>query len=248
MKRLTNQTAIITGAATGLGAAIARSFIAEGANVGLLDLNLEEAETIAEQARAAGQNAMALRVDVSDEISVQEAFTKLSSELGSAQILVNNAGIDTTSYCEDMELAMWEQMMAVNLRSVFLCTRAALPAMKERKYGRVISIASQLAQKGAPRMTHYCAAKAGVIGFTRALAYEVGPHGITANAICPGPLDTELFRNLPEDFQKGKINELVVKRIGRVEEIAPTAVLLASSEGAFYTGATLNPNGGDIMV
>lgn len=248
MTRLTEQTAVITGAATGLGAAIARSYIAEGANVALLDLNLDGAEAIAEEARAAGRVAIAVRVDVSDEKEVQDAFSQLSNALGAPQILVNNAGIDTTEYCDNMDLAMWEQMMAVNLRSVFLCTRAVLPAMKARGYGRIISIASQLAQKGAARMTHYCAAKAGVIGFTRALAHEVGKFGITSNVICPGPLDTELFRNLPKDFQEDKINELVIKRIGKVEEIAPTAVLLGSSEGAFYTGATLNPNGGDIMI
>ena len=147
-----------------------------------------------------------------------------------------------------MSTAMWDQMIAINLRSVFLCTRAVLPGMIERKFGRIISISSQLAQKGAAEMTHYAAAKAGVIGFTRSLAYEVAREGITVNAICPGPIDTELVRTIPEARRARKIASLPIGRVGTVEEIAPTAVLLASDEGAYYVGATLNPNGGDIMV
>jgi 3-oxoacyl-[acyl-carrier protein] reductase len=120
--------------------------------------------------------------------------------------------------------------------------------MIARKFGRIISTSSQLAHKGAAEMAHYAAAKAGVIGFTRSLAYEVARDGITVNAICPGPIDTALFRGIPEDWRKRKLAELPIGRPGTVEEIAPTAVLLASDEGAYYVGATLNPNGGDVMI
>jgi 3-oxoacyl-[acyl-carrier protein] reductase len=168
--------------------------------------------------------------------------------LGQIDILVNNAGIDTTSVVTEMSTSMWDEMMAVNLRSVFLCTRAVLKPMIDRKFGRIINIASQLGHKGAPEMAHYAAAKAGVIGFTKSLAYEVARDGVTANAICPGPIETELYRGLPEEWRKAKLNELPIRRAGQVTEIAPTAVLLASEEGAYYVGATMNPNGGDVML
>jgi 3-oxoacyl-[acyl-carrier protein] reductase len=120
--------------------------------------------------------------------------------------------------------------------------------MIERSWGRIINIASQLGHKGAPEMAHYAAAKAGVIGFTKSLAYEVARNGITANSICPGPIDTALFRALPDEWRARKLGEVPIGRAGSVDEIAPTAVLLASDGGSYYIGATLNPNGGDVMV
>jgi len=138
--------------------------------------------------------------------------------------------------------------MRINLRSIFLCSREVLPSMLERKHGRIINLSSQLAHKGAPLMAHYCAAKAAVIGFTRSLAYEVARDGVTVNAICPGPVDTELFRGLPEDWRKEKLGSLPIGRAANVDEIAPVAVLLASDEGSYFIGASLNPNGGDYMI
>ena len=167
---------------------------------------------------------------------------------GGIDVLVNNAGIDTSAAVVDMPLDVWDRMIAVNLRSVFLCTRAVLPGMIDRGWGRIINIASQLAQKGAPDMAHYAAAKAGVIGFTRSLAYEVTGKGIAVNAICPGPVDTALWRAIPAEWRERKLAELPIGRPARVEEIVPTAILLASDDGAYYVGATLNPNGGDVMV
>ena len=246
--RLDGKTALVTGGARGIGGAIATAFVCEGAAVAILDLELATAQAAADRVSGAGRTAVAVAADVSDEAAVQAAVAEATAKLGRIDILVNNAGIDTTSVVADMPTDMWDRMMAVNLRSVFLCTRAVLPGMIERKWGRIISTSSQLAHKGAPEMAHYAAAKAGVIGFTRSLAYEVARDGITANAICPGPIDTELFRGLPEDWRRRKLGELPIGRPGTVDEIAPTAVLLASDEGAYYVGATLNPNGGDVMV
>ena len=246
--RLDGKTALVTGGARGIGGAIATAFVCEGAAVAILDLELATAQAAADRLSGAGRTAVAVAADVSDEAAVQAAVAEATAKLGRIDILVNNAGIDTTSVVADMPTDMWDRMMAVNLRSVFLCTRAVLPGMIERKWGRIISTSSQLAHKGAPEMAHYAAAKAGVIGFTRSLAYEVARDGITANAICPGPIDTELFRGLPEDWRRRKLGELPIGRPGTVDEIAPTAVLLASDEGAYYVGATLNPNGGDVMV
>ncbi|MGI3900790.1 MAG: SDR family NAD(P)-dependent oxidoreductase [Janthinobacterium lividum] len=246
--RLDGKTALVTGGARGIGGAIAKTFAREGASVAILDLKLEAAQAAADQLSANGNIVFAVAADVSNEAAVNAAVKAASKQLGRIDILVNNAGIDTTSMVAEMPTDMWDEMMAINLRSVFLCTRAVLPGMIERKWGRIISTSSQLAHKGAPEMAHYAAAKAGVIGFTRSLAYEVARDGITVNAICPGPIDTALFRGLPEDWKRRKLAELPIGRAGSVDEIAPTAVLLASDEGAYYIGATLNPNGGDVMV
>jgi 3-oxoacyl-[acyl-carrier protein] reductase len=246
--RLQGKKALVTGGARGIGGAIATAFAREGADVAVLDLTMAKAEAKTAELEQFDVKTVAIAADVSNEAQVEAAVAAAIKGLGQIDILVNNAGIDTTSVVTDMSTAMWDEMMAVNLRSVFLCTRAVLKPMIDRKFGRIINIASQLGHKGAPEMAHYAAAKAGVIGFTKSLAYEVARDGVTANAICPGPIETELYRGLPEEWRKAKLNELPIRRAGQVTEIAPTAVLLASEEGAYYVGATMNPNGGDIML
>lgn len=201
---------------------------------------------MAQAIRAAGRRSASVQVDVSDEASVKAAIAAAIAALGPPDILVNNAGIATVSLLEDMQTAMWDEMIRVNLSSVFFCTRAVLPHMRARKYGRIINISSQLAHKGGEGMAHYAAAKAGILGLTRSLAYEVTRDNIAVNAICPGPLLTDM--RLPPEWAAKKQGELVIGRQGRVEEVAPTALLLATEEAAFYVGATFNPNGGDIMV
>ena len=248
MGKLDSRIAIVTGAASGLGRAIALLFAKEGADIAIIDLKAEAAEAVAREARDLGRRALAVAADVADEAQVRQAMERIFGELGEPDILVNNAGIDTTSIVEEMPTAMWDDMIRINLKSVFLCTRAVLPAMRRKGYGRIVNISSQLAQKGGAEMAHYAAAKAGILGFTRSLSYEIAKDNITVNAICPGPLDTELYQQLPEDWKRRKMTELIVGRPGKVEEIAPTALLLASAAGGFYVGATLNPNGGDIMV
>jgi 3-oxoacyl-[acyl-carrier protein] reductase len=248
MGKLDSRIAIVTGAASGLGKAIALLFAREGAEIAVVDLKNEGADAVAREARDLGRRGLPVVADVSDETQVGQAMERIFRELGEPDILVNNAGIDTTSIVEEMPTAMWDEMIRVNLKSVFLCTRAVLPAMRRKGYGRIVNISSQLAQKGGAQMAHYAAAKAGVLGFTRSLSYEVAKDNITVNAICPGPLDTELYQQLPQDWKRRKMSELIVGRPGKVEEVAPTALLLASEDGGFYIGATLNPNGGDIMV
>jgi 3-oxoacyl-[acyl-carrier protein] reductase len=246
MGKLDGRVAVVTGAATGLGRAIALLYAEEGADVGIVDRNGEGAASVARQIEVRGRRAAACRADVGDEAEVEQAFARLREALGDPDILVNNAGIATVSRLEEMPTALWDEMLRVNLRSVFLCTRAVLPAMRARRWGRIINISSQLAHKGGEGMAHYAAAKAGILGLTRSLAHEVTADNIAVNAICPGPLDTDM--KLPPEWAAKKRAELLIGRSGRVEEIAPTALLLATEEAAFYVGATFNPNGGDIMV
>jgi 3-oxoacyl-[acyl-carrier protein] reductase len=246
MGKLDGRVAVVTGAATGLGRAIALLYAKEGADLGIVDRNGEGASTVARQIEAQGRRAAAARADVGHEAQVERAFARFREALGDPDILVNNAGIATVSRLEDMATALWDEMLRVNLRSVFLCTRAVLPAMRARRWGRIINISSQLAHKGGEGMAHYAAAKAGILGLTRSLAHEVTADNIAVNAICPGPLDTDM--KLPPEWAAKKRSELLIGRSGRVEEIAPTALLLATEEAAYYVGATFNPNGGDIMV
>lgn len=246
MGKLAGRVAIVTGAASGIGRGIAIFYAGEGADVAVIDRDAEGAARTAAAVKERGRRSLAVMADVGDEADVTKAFSMIIGEFGAPDILVNNAGIATVSLLEEMTTAVWDEMIRVNLKSVFLCTRAVLPAMRARRYGRIINISSQLAHKGAAGMAHYAAAKAGILGLTRSLSYEVAADNIVVNAICPGPIDTAM--KLPPEWASKKQSELVVNRQGRVEEITPTALLLACEEAGFYIGATFNPNGGDIMV
>jgi 3-oxoacyl-[acyl-carrier protein] reductase len=248
MGQLDRKVAIVTGAARGIGRGIALAFANEGAAVTIADRDEPGAKAFAGELAGGGARAIAVRVDVTKPDQIERMVARTKEELGGLDILVNNAGIDTVSKLVDMPLEQWQEMMDVNLTSVFLCTKACLPTMIEQRWGRIISIGSQLGLKGAETMVHYCAAKAGVHGFTRALALEVAPYNVTVNAIAPGAVETALLRSIPQDWLDKKKAEVPLGRFGQVEEITPTAVLLASDGGSYYTGSTLNVSGGDAMV
>lgn len=249
MNKLNDRIAVVTGAASGIGRGIAIAFASEGANVVVADMVDEAgaAEVLA-RIREQGRDALFVQTDVSDEASVNSMASAALERFGRVDILVNNAGIFTEATLESMSVAEWDRVLNTNLRGTFLCTRALINQMLDRGDGRIINIASQLGQIGGWAAAHYSASKAGVIGMTKALAREVSARGVLVNAIAPGPIETPLLESETEEWRSGKLAELPIGRFGRVEEVTPTAVLLASADGSYYVGQTLGPNGGDVML
>jgi 3-oxoacyl-[acyl-carrier protein] reductase len=247
--KLGGRKALVTGGSRGIGAAIVRLFAAEGAEVALLHLDdRDNALRLVALLQERGRRALALECDVADPGAAADAIGKVEAGLGQVDILVNCAGIVDQTPFEQITVAHWDRMIAVHLRGTFLMAHAVWPGMIQRGFGRIINFASQVAYKGMPGLAHYCAAKAGIIGLTRALALEGARHGVTVNAIAPGPTDTDILLGMPSDWRAKKMAELPIGRFATPEEIAPTALLLASDDGAFYLGQTLSPNGGDVML
>ena len=241
---LAGQRALVTGGAAGIGRAIVAAFIADGARVVVLGRDAAEARAAADETGAVG----GVGADVSDEAQVTRAVIEADQLLGHVDVLVNSAGLLTQSPLVDMSLAQWRETIDVDLTGVFLMCRAVVPGMVARQHGRVINIASQLAIKGAPTLSHYTAAKAGVIGLTTSLAREVAGQGVLVNAIAPGPIETALIGGFTTEFRSAVVAGLPLGRVGVPDEVAPTAVLLASSPGGdLYVGQTLGPNSGDVM-
>jgi 3-oxoacyl-[acyl-carrier protein] reductase len=249
MNKLDARVAVVTGAASGIGAGIATAFAREGADIVVADLAPEaDAAEVLAGIRDTGRQALYVRTDVSDEASVRAMADQALATFGRVDILVNNAGIFTESLLADMPVADWDRVVNTNLRGTFLCTRALIGQMLERGDGRIINIASQLGQIGGGAVAHYSASKAGVIGLTKALAREVSRRGVLVNAIAPGPIQTPLLDSETEQWRSAKLAELPIGRFGTVDEVTPTAVLLASADGSYYVGQTLGPNGGDVML
>jgi 3-oxoacyl-[acyl-carrier protein] reductase len=248
-KRLQDKKALVTGGSRGIGAAIAIAFAAEGADVVFChDDDPGTAREVVRTIEGYGRHARAIQCDVSDEAAIQRFWAEVECDFGAIDILVNNAGIGGELPFEQIGLDTFDRMIAVNLRALFHFARLVTPGMRTRRWGRIINIASQLAYKGAPGLVHYCAAKAGVVGMTRALGIELARDGVLVNAIAPGMTETKLGEGLTEAWKARKLSELPIGRFGVPREIAPTAVLLASSDGDFYVGQTLSPNGGDVFL
>lgn len=246
---LAGHTALITGGSRGIGAAIVKLFADQGAVVGFCQFGDDaNAEALARQLDARGLTVSHTICDVSREDQVEQLAAWSRKTLGHVDILVNCAGIGGDLLFEDVTVDAFDKMIGVHLRGTFLVTRQFYPAMRERGWGRIINFSSQLAYKGAPGQSHYCAAKAGIVGFTRALAYEAAPNGVTVNSIAPGPVETDMLMGLSDGWRAMKQAQLPIGRFGHVDEIAPTALLLASNAGSFYVGQTLSPNGGDVLL
>ena len=249
MGRLEGRRALITGGHRGIGRGIAEAFAGEGADVAIADLCAEEeARPVLDAIRAAGRRALFVRTDVAEEAQVRAMVDAVLADFGRVDILVNNAGIFTQSLLEDLPVTDWDRVINVNLRGQFLCARFVLPQMLERGNGRIINLASQLGQIGGTEVVHYCASKAGVIGFTKALAREVAARGVLVNAIAPGPILTDMMEGETEEWKQAKLRDLPIGRFGEVHEVVPTAVFLASDDATYFVGQTVGPNGGDVML
>ncbi len=248
-KRLEGKTAVVTGGARGIGGHIAMALASEGADIIIADLlDATVAEPVLAAIAGAGRRSLLVRTDVSDEEQVRHLVDLAHEEFGQVDILVNDAGTVSQHSFIDLEVSEWDRVLAVNLRGVFLCCRFFLPQMLERKSGKIINVASQLGQIGGIEMVHYSASKAGVIGLTKALAREVSHLGVHVNAIAPGPILTDMMAEETEEWAARKLSELPMARFGQPDEVAPTAVFLASDDSSYYVGQTLCPNGGDVML
>lgn len=237
--------AIVTGAGSGIGRAIALRLYRDGYKVVVNDYDRARAEAVAQEI---GAQAIAVRGDVSDEGDVAGIIAACAAAFGPCTHLVNNAGHVHQSRFVDLAPADFDRMIAVHLRGNYLCTRAVLPDMLARGSGVIVNIASQLGQIGGVELVHYSAAKAGIIGMTKALAREVSAQGVRVNAVAPGPINTPLVQRLSEDWRQAKAAELPLRRFGEPEEVAATVAFLCSDQASLFVGQTLGPNSGDVML
>ncbi len=246
--KLAGQIALITGGSRGIGRATALVFAAEGADIAFCHLNDDaKAEESAAEIRALGRRAMHHSLDVSDTGAVRKFAQDVATAFGPIDILLNNAGMNIRKRFEDYTETEYDRIFDVHMKGMFFMAQAVYPAMAARGRGCIINIASQRGLKGAVNSAPYSAAKAAIMGFTRALSWEAAPKGVRVNAIAPGPIDTDLTATMTPADRQAFIEALPVHRFGRPEEIAATALLLAGPDGGFYVGATLSPNGGDVM-
>jgi 3-oxoacyl-[acyl-carrier protein] reductase len=246
--KLAGKIALITGGSRGIGRATALAFAAEGADIAFCHLDDgEQAEQTAAEIKAHDRRAMHRSLDVADVGAGREFVAAVARELGPIDILFNNAGMNIRKPFEAYTEAEFDRIIAVHLKGMFFIAQAVYPAMVARGQGCIINVASQRGLKGAVNSAPYSAAKAAIMGFTRALAWEATPKGVRVNAIAPGPIDTDLTATMAPADRQAFIDALPVGRFGRPEEIAATALLLAGPDGGFYVGATLSPNGGDVM-
>lgn len=236
--------AIVTGGTRGIGLCITKGLIAEGYKVAALYHGNEEAA----QKCAADTGAKVYKADVADFTACQDVVAKIEAEMGPVDILVNNAGITKDGMLHKMPEESWHAVIETNLTSCFNMCRAVITAMRDRKFGRIINISSINGQKGQLGQCNYSAAKAGMLGFTRALAQESAAKGITVNAICPGYIATEMTAAMPQEVLDSIIRQIPAARMGKPEEIADMVVFLASDRAAFVTGATMTVNGGQYMA
>jgi NAD(P)-dependent dehydrogenase (short-subunit alcohol dehydrogenase family) len=246
------RTAIVTGGGSGIGLAISKRLATDGAAVAVFDRNGETATQAATTIADAGGRAIALTVDVSDRDQIDAAVAEVRDRLGAATILVNNAGITPFERFRDISRESFDRVIAVNLRGTFECSQAVVPDMIAAEWGRIVNIASSSAQTGSALQVHYAASKGGVIAFTRSLARELGPKGITVNTIPPSFVDTPSLRDAENSGFLGPGVEqleqaMPVRRVGQPEDIAAACAYLVRDEASYVTGQVIGVNGGRVI-
>jgi acetoacetyl-CoA reductase len=238
------RVALVTGGTRGIGAAIAKSLAAAGHKVAATFAgNREKAEAFKQETGIG-----VFQWDVGDEAACKEGLKRVEAETGPVDILVNNAGITRDGWFHKMDYSAWSAVMKTNLDSMFTMTRPVIDGMRARNFGRIVNISSINGQKGQIGQVNYSTAKAGVVGFTKALALENARKGITVNCVCPGYIDTDMVAGVPEKVLQGIVASIPANRLGQANEIAALVVYLASEESAFMTGAVLSINGGQYMA
>jgi 2-hydroxycyclohexanecarboxyl-CoA dehydrogenase len=244
--RLEGKTALVTGGASGIGAATARRLAAEGARVAIGDLNEDGARELASEL-----DGFACALDVTDTGSVRAGVAAVTAALGEIDVLVNNAGTDRFSFFVNTDEELWDFVLAVNLRGVLAVTHAVLGKMQERRTGAIVNVASEAGRVGSQGSAVYSAAKAGVIGFTKAIARESARYRVRVNAVAPGPIETPLLNAAPEllgeigtRLKQGMVDATLLGRAGEPEEVAAVIAFLASEDASYVTGQTLNVSGG----
>lgn len=246
--RLASKNAIITGGSRGIGAAMAQAYVAEGATVAIVHhQDSRNAMRTLDGLKETNDRCIAFECDVANAIQVADCVEAVCLQLGSVDILVNCAGIGGGGPFEEITLEQWERVIGVNLTGAFLMSRHCYLLMKQRGWGRIINVASQMAFSGGAQAAPYCASKAGLVGLTRALATEAARFGVLVNGIAPGATMTDMLVGCGEARMTEILSRIPLGRFGTPDEIAPTAVLLASEEGSFYVGQVLSPNGGDVL-
>ena len=240
-----SRVALVTGASRGIGKAVAEVLGDAGFAVAVnYARSATAADDVARKIRAAGGSALTVRANVADADEVGAMFTFVRAELGPVGVLVNNAGITRDNLILRMSAASWDEVMATNLRSVFLCSKAALRDMVKGRWGRIISVASVAGVAGNAGQVNYAASKAGVIGVTKSLAKEVGSRNITVNAVAPGWIETDLTTGISDEVKTRALDAISLGRIGRPEEVASAVGYLASDEAGYITGQTIVVDGG----
>ena len=247
MSVLSNLTAVVTGAGRGIGRAIALKFAAEGANIVCVSRSVENSEKVAAEVRALGRTAWAIAVDVSEAAAVAAAGEKILTDAGKVDILVNNAGITRDGLLMRMSDSDWDMVLDTNLKGAFLFTKAFTRAFLKQRSGRIINISSVIGLMGNAGQANYAASKAGLIGFTKSVAREFGSRGVTANAIAPGFIETDMTADLGDDVKTALLKQIPLGLLGQPDDIASAALYLASPAARYVTGQVLTVDGGMVM-
>jgi 3-oxoacyl-[acyl-carrier protein] reductase len=244
---LAGKVALVTGASRGIGKEIARQLGASGAKVAGTATTQSGAEALEGDLRAVGLDAVGIVLDVGDAKGCEEALRQVTARLGDVSILVNNAGITRDNLLLRMKDEEWDQIMATNLRSVFVLSKLVLRQMMKARWGRIVNVTSVVGFMGNAGQANYAAAKAGIVGFSKSLAREVGSRNITVNCVAPGFIDTDMTRALPEAQREALISQVPLQRLGSPADVAAAVVFLASEGAAYVTGSTVHVNGGMFM-